>query len=80
MTENFNHWERRVISLVRRYGRLIQEHRDNEVVYFVDGFGKVGGEAPGNLIARNILIPASDGLFQGIGQTYTLASEGGNAA
>lgn len=78
MEQRLTHWEKRVVSLVKKYGRLIQEHHDDEILYFVDGFGKVGGKAPGDLIARKVLVPTSDGLFPDHSQTYTL--ETANAA
>jgi hypothetical protein len=70
MTDKFNYWEKRLVSLVKKYGRLIGEHRDNEIVYFVEGFGQVGGESPRSLVDRKILQPTSDALFEGNSQSY----------
>lgn len=77
MSEQLNHWERRLLGLVKKHGPLIEEHRDNEVIYFVQGFGQVGGRAPRSLIDRKILQPIGDGLFEGHTQTYAAAPEPG---
>ncbi len=73
MTEKLSYWERRLVALVKKYGCLIEERRDNETIYFVEGFGQVGGKSPRALIERKILKPADDGLFSGNSQTYTAA-------
>jgi hypothetical protein len=70
MTDKLSFWEKRLVGLVKKYGRMIEEHRDNETVYFVDGFGQVGGKAPRALIDRKILLPSSDALFEGHSQSY----------
>ena len=72
MVEKLNHWERRLLVLVKKYGTLIEEHRENGMFYFVEGFGQVGGGSPRSLIDRKILQPIGDGLFNGHTQSYAL--------
>jgi hypothetical protein len=73
MEEKLSHWERRVINLMKKHGPLIEEHRDGDTLYFVEGFGQVGGKAPKSLIDRKIVKPASDALLEGHSQTYVAA-------
>lgn len=66
------HWERRLVKLVQAHGAMIEEHRDGEALYFVEGFGQVGGKAPADLIRKGVLVPSGDGLFSDDSQTYVI--------